>query len=328
MRRCLTQVGVAVAAMSFSFPALAQNAQNPPEQHCPPGSWFCAEVVVPGAQPAPRAPQRAAPPPPLAVEEPAEPEPAPPPPNVGVRRPHYGQPMGPPPVVMYQPPAQPPQVIILTPGYGYGYGYGYGHPVRQVPPPPAASRPQWRSEFGFNMRVEGVTLGHSTAGGVASGMGGVGMSLRYRPVPAFAFDLGIDLLAGNDYNGFQRTEVPISLSGMLYLNPRSRVQVYLQGGANFSRAQVRSDTPAPQLSVVDGGSQYGTTYMYFGGQGGGGFEFRLSRRVALNLDVLGFVRKRIGDTEHTPAEFTDPRTHQTTNTSGGALMRGGLTFWW
>ena len=89
MRRCLTQVGVAVAAMSFSFPALAQN----PPQNCPPGSWFCAEVVVPGAQPAPRAPQRAAPPP-LAVEEPAEPEPAPPPPNVGVRRPHYGQPMG------------------------------------------------------------------------------------------------------------------------------------------------------------------------------------------------------------------------------------------
>jgi hypothetical protein len=262
------------------------------------------------------------------MEEPAEPEPAAPP----VRRPRYAQPAGPP-VVVYQPmapaPAQPPQVIIITPGYGYGQGYGgYGRPVRPVPPPPSAAPPRWHSEFGLNLRVEGVALGHSAGGAFSSGMGGVGMSLRYRPVPHFAFDLGVDLLAGNDYNGFQRTEVPIALSGMFYLNPRSRVQVYLQGGANFSRAQVRSDIAAPQLSLVDGGSQYGATYTYFGGQGGGGFELRHSRRVALNHDALGFVRKRIGDTDSTPPEFIDPRSGRTTNTSGGALMRGGLTFWW
>ena len=333
MRRCLTQVGIAVAAMSFSLPALAQT--NP----CPPGAWFCADaqVVVPGAQAAQPAPRAVQPPPP-AEEEPAEPAaPAPAARRPRYAQPRYAQPAGPPPpVVVYQPyqplPAQPPQVIIVTPGYGpYGYGYGYGRPMRSVPPPPnAAVQPRWHSEFGLNLRVEGMTFGHGGNRGTSSGMGGVGMSLRYRPVPAFAFDLGVDLLAGNDYNGYQRTEVPISLSGMLYLNPRSRVQVYLQGGANFSRAQVRADANAnaPQLQPVDGGSQLGATYTYFGGQGGGGFEFRLSRRVALNLDAIGFVRKRIGDTDTTPPEFTDRRTDRTTNTSGGALFRGGLTFWW
>src|SRR5580704_15283531 len=89
-----------------------------------------------------------------------------------------------------------------------------------------------------------------------------------RPVPHFAFDLGVDLLAGTDYNGFQRTEVPVSLSGILYVNPRSRLQFYLMFGGNVSRAQVRSDLNAPQLAPVDGGSQFGATYTYAGGQGG------------------------------------------------------------
>ena len=320
MRRCLTHVGVAVAAMSFSLPAFAQGATA-----CPPGSWFCADaqVTIPGVQPAPPAP-RAVPQPPPPTEEPAEPAPPPP-----VRRPRYAQPAAPPPVVVYQPvpAAPPPQVIIVTPGgYGYGYGQGgYGRPVRPAPPPPPPAKPRWQSEFGLNLRVEGVALGHAGNSGSAVGMGGVGMSLRYRPVPAFAFDLGVDLLAGNDYHGLQRTEIPLSLSGMLYLNPRSRVQVYLQAGANYSHATVRSDESQPQLQRTDGGD-YGAKYSYIGGQGGGGLEFRLSRHVALNLDVIGFVRKRLGD-DPVP-EFTDPDTGRTTNTSGGALGRGGLTFWW
>src|SRR5262249_3061024 len=139
-------------------------------------------------------------------------------------------------------------------------------------------------------------------------------------------------------NGFQRTEVPVSLSGMLFVNPRSRVQFYLLGGGNISRAQVRSDGSSPNattlLHPVDGGSAYGETYTYVGGQGGRGFQLRLSRRVAANLDAIGFVRKRIGDIEQ--PEFVkqqvDPNsgatTVQATNVSGGAVFRGGLTFWW
>ena len=235
--------------------------------------------------------------------------------------------------MVYQPvpTAPPPQVIIITPGYGYGYRYA-------APPRPAApaqpAPPRWQSEFGLNLRVEGVALGKPSGAAFNAGLGGVGMSLRYRPTPHFAFDLGIDLLAGVDYNGFSRTEVPVSLGGMIFFNPKSRVQFYILGGANISRAQVRSDTPyaqgatsgTPLLNPVDGGAQYGATYTYFGGQGGGGLEFRLSRRVAIDLDVVGFVRERIGNTD-TP-EFVNPSTGQTTNVSGGAIGRGGLTFWW
>jgi hypothetical protein len=170
-----------------------------------------------------------------------------------------------------------------------------------------------------------LALGRPRGAAFSAGMGGVGMSLRYRPVPAFALDFGVDVLAGNDYNGFERTEVPVSMNGMLYLNPRSRVQVYLQGGMHISRAEVRSDMPSPLLNAVDG-SQYGATYTYFGGQGGGGFEFRLSRRIGLNLDAMGFIRKRIGEINQ--PEFYDPATGRTTNTSGGAVIRGGLTLWW
>jgi hypothetical protein len=325
MRRCLTPVVVA-AAMSFSLPALAD---------CPPGAWFCAEAEVapPAARPAPQvpqvapppaAPQRVAPPPP-ADEEPGPPPVVrrrPPPPPAGA--------YGPPPVVIYQPvPVGPPtQIIVVTPGYGYGYGYPYGRPRPPVaaPAPPPPPKPRWQSEFGLNLRVEGVALGKPAGSTVNAGLGGVGMSLRYRPVPHFAFDLGVDMLAGTDYNGFQRTEVPVSLSGILFVNPRSRVQLYLLGGGTISRAQVRSGVPAPQLGPVDGGSEYGATYTYAGGQGGGGFEFRLSRRVALDLDAVGFVRKRIDDGQ--APEFIDPKTGQTTNVSGGALIRGGINFWW
>jgi opacity protein-like surface antigen len=222
-------------------------------------------------------------------------------------------------------------VIVIMPGYGYGTGYGYPPPPayrRPMPPPaPVAPPPRWQSEWGFNLRVEGIPIGHTpNSPNGSAGLGGVGMSLRYRPVPAFAFDLGVDVLAGTDYNGFQRTEVPFSLNGILYLNPRSRVQVYLMGGGTISRAQVRSDFPAQQLQPVGDGGEYGATYTYAGGQGGGGFEFRLSRRVALDLDGLGFVRTRIGNIDQ--PEFIDHETGRTTNVSGGALIRGGLTFWW
>ena len=150
------------------------------------------------------------------------------------------------------------------------------------------------------------------------------MSLRYRPVPAFAFDLGADLLAGNDYNGFARTETPVSLSGLIYLNPQSRVQVYVEGGGHYSHAEVRSDEPSPLLHSV-GGWQYGASYNYLGGQAGGGLELRFGRRFSMNFDVLGFVRSRVGNL--TQAEFEDASGRKS-NTSGGALVRGGMTFWW
>jgi opacity protein-like surface antigen len=194
------------------------------------------------------------------------------------------------------------------------------------PPPPAPPPPKWHGDtkWGLNLRVEGMTFGHNEKAAQDSGMGGLGISLRYRPIPHFAFDLGVDVIGGTDYNGFQRTETPITLSGMINLNPRSPVQLYLLGGMNYSHAKVTSDFASPLLAGQSDGT-FQAEYTYFGGQGGAGLEFRVSRHVALNIDVVGFMRKRTDDGRI--PEFSDP-DKGTTNSSGGALLRGGLTFWW
>lgn len=324
MRRCLLNaLSVAVAA-TFTAPALAQD--------CPPGAWFCEEVSQPAAPEVEPEKEFEVGPPPPAVREP-------PPPPVHRRRgpkirfatPPPGRHHAPPPVVVYQPPppgGPPPQIVIVAPGAQRpATRVVVREEVQSVPLQPPAKR-RWHRRWGLNLRVEGATLGGEERGGSEdAGMGGLGMSLRFRPVPAFAFDAGIDVLSGTDWNGFQRTEMPISLSGMLFVNPKSRVQFYFLGGMHFSHAEVESDSFEP---LRDGGwdddDANTREYSYFGGQGGIGLEFRISRLVALNVDVLGFVRKRTD--EGGPAEFIDPVTGQTTNTSGGGLLRGGLTFWW
>ena len=40
------------------------------------------------------------------------------------------------------------------------------------------------------MRLEGIALGKSHGAAENAGMGGIGLSFRYRPIPAFAFDVG------------------------------------------------------------------------------------------------------------------------------------------
>jgi hypothetical protein len=313
-------LGLVTVAMSVSLPALAQSNPN-----CPPGAWFCEDADVP---PPPEAPTQAP-----AAPPPAEAAPTPPPPPARARRggvhieAHAGASVrigsdprpAPPPVVVYQPlpSAPPPQVVIVRPTHRVL--------VREVPPPPPrrAMRP---TRWGLNLRVEGITLGHQRGAAENSGMGGMGLSFRYRPVPAFAIDAGVDLMGGRDYNGFVRTEVPLSLSGLLYVNPRSRVQFYFTGGFDWSHAKVHSDYASPLLTTEFGSSGYSAEYDYFGGHGGIGLEFRLARHVALNIDALGFVRGRTDD--GVVPEFYDARTGRTTNTSGGGIFRGGITFWW
>lgn len=310
MRRCLTTALVALA-LSAPLTALAQDNPN-----CPPGAWFCEEAEVP-------APPEAAPaePPPAAPPRPRPPRASPPQrgATVVIPPPPPGR-SAPPPVVIYQPVpnAPPPQVVIIAPGY---YPAVQG-PVRPVPPPAKKRLRPWRAEFGLNLRLEGVAMGREVESTRedAGSMGGMGMSLRFRPVPAFAIDAGIDVIGGLDYNGFNRRELPLSLSGILYVNPRSRVQFYLTGGADWSHAEVESDEYSPLLP-----NGYSAEYSYFGGHGGIGLEFRLSRHIALDIDGLAFVR---GRTDDGPLpEFMDEHG-RTTNTSGGGLFRAGITFWW
>jgi len=178
-----------------------------------------------------------------------------------------------------------------------------------------------RNEWGLNLHVEGAAFGHSPTATHDSGMGGVGFGLRYKPVPAFGLEADVDFLGGRDYNGFRRDETAFSLNGLVFLNPKSRSQVYLIGGFGWSGAVVVDDSQGFDAPSRD--------YTYFGGQGGLGVEFRLGRHFALNLDALGFIRERIDSGANSPAtaEFHDAATGQTSNTSGGVLFRGGMTFY-
>jgi hypothetical protein len=212
--------------------------------------------------------------------------------------------------VVYQPP--PPVVIYQGPRY-----------VQAPPPPvyyyrPRPAQPK-RSEWGLNLRAEGAALGHSQSATHDSGMGGVGFGLRYKPIPAFGLEADVDFMGGRDYNGFQRDETAFTLNGMVFLNPKSRAQVYLLAGFGWSGAHVTDDSLGYTTQSND--------YAYFGGQGGIGLEFRIGRHFALNADALGFIRERIDQGADQTPEFYDPATGETSNTSAGVLFRGGMTFY-
>lgn len=318
MRPCST-LGLFAAVLCAPVVAFAQQSSQ-----CPPGAWFCEETPVERAPAA--AAERPKAPPPDADDAPGEARAAEPRRPLAVPYPQRRRPLATPPAVVYQPiPSVPPaHVVIVAPGYGLV------RPVPPPPPPPPRPRQISRSEWGVNMRIEGIALGRVSNSGYDSGMGGLGLSLRYRPVPHFALDLGTDLVGGTDYNGHQRIETPVSLSGILYVNPRSRTQFYLTGGTSWSHARVRDDAYDTMMyrGTLADSIGYQADYNYVGGHGGLGLEFRLSKHLALNLDMIGFMRSRVDRHASTSPEFVDPVTGRSTNTSGGGLFRGGLTIWW
>jgi hypothetical protein len=82
-----------------------------------------------------------------------------------------------------------------------------------------------------------------------------------------------------------------------------------------------NDTNAPSAP-----QPYYYSYSYFGGQAGIGVELRFSKLIALNVDLRGFVRTRTDALAASKPEFTNSQG-QTTNTSAGGLLTGGLTFY-
>ncbi|MEO6419859.1 MAG: outer membrane beta-barrel protein [Polyangiaceae bacterium] len=277
---------VSPATASAQGPAAAPAPQAAPAggANCPPGSWFCSDAQVAPAAP-PGAPLQ-----PLPGGAPAA--------QPGVT---YQQTPAPPPVVIYQP--GPPVMVVAA----------------EAPPPyrytrrPAARKSEW----GLNLHLEGATLGHGRTG-TESGMGGAGLGLRYRPVPAAAIEADLDFLGGRDYNGFRRAETAFTLNCLVFVNPKNRAQFYFLGGFGWSGAHATDDSGITAFE-----RQY--NYSYFGAQGGIGLEFRAAKHFALNFDALAFVRGRTDENAYYQPEFRDGT--RTSNTSGGALFRGGMTFY-
>jgi hypothetical protein len=146
-------------------------------------------------------------------------------------------------------------------------------------------------------------------------MGGFGAGLRFKPTRNFGVEGDLDFVGGHDYQGDSRNETAFTLNGLIFLNPKSILQVYLLAGFGWSSAHVVNDLQGLEAS-----------YGYFGGQAGIGLELRLSRVLAFNADFRGFVRGRTDSGAASQPEFTDSYG-RTTNTSGGGLFTGGMTLY-
>jgi hypothetical protein len=269
--------------------AVATLASAPALADCIPGTGICAGagVAVPGVQ---AGGQVVIGIPPFFGPAPAAPQAAPP---------------APPPMPRYAPEIQ----YAPAPSYGY-----------QPPPRYVAARPSFGgSALGIDVHAEGAALGGDRNHN-AAGLGGAGLALKYRATPHLALELGLDVVGGHDWNADKRVEVSGHLGGLVYLNPRSRVQVYLAGG--FVGDHASASPPSEGYTTLD---SQGLTYDHVGGYAGLGLEFYLTRRVSFHVDARGIVREKVGGSPG--PEFTDASTGKTTNTSGGVLGQAGMTFY-
>lgn len=259
-------------------------------EDCPDG-WFCEDNARP--EPQPTRPEGS----------PIQPGPV-------------GPPSGPGPA--YAPPSYPPPAGAPD--------YGDERIILDAPDNPPARRRHRRHyrEWGFNLHLEAALLGNKSERASDTSMAGVGFAFRYRPLPPLALEAGVDLLTGTDYQGYSRNEAALLLNALVFFNPHDVFQVYALAGLGVSGATV---TIAPRSGEAPF-QRHDEDYSYFGGQLGIGAEVRATRHIGIAADLLGFVRGRSDDLADSAPEFVDNRTHRATNTSGGGLLRVGVTFYW
>ena len=299
MSRCFVYV------LPFALVALLPAVSSAASENCPDG-WFCEPNAPPAAGPSERpAPTQ---PPPASPGAPSQPGGAPAYPTPGYAAPGYAEPG------------------YAEPGYPAQPGDLNAELSAEPPPPPdkrqaKRRRPRGFREWGLNLHLEGALLGHESERASNTGMGGLGVAFRYRLMPRLAFEAGVDLLTSDDRGDYRRREAALLLNALLYFNPRDVVQVYALGGFAFTGANVRTTPRAAEMF-----RQREQHYSYFGGQLGLGVEVRVTRRFAVAGDVIGFLR---GRTE----PYWDDRSHYVDDyrdriTSGGGLLRAGVTFYW
>lgn len=288
--RILSSVSLLIALVAVGAPALA-SAQV--DTRCRPDDLLCADAQIGPIEGHLRIGPGDAPPP-VVVETPPPPPVviAPPPPVVT-----------PPTVVVQAPPPPPTAVVVVAPP-----------PPRE--PPVVAVQTVRQRRVVYDL-VPTFDMGLHLDGGVMFsdriGMGGLNAALRIRPESHIGIDVGTGFWYGQDYNGYEHWEMPLQADLIVFFNPEHMFQVYgvIGGGMSFGNAS----------------SSHGSRdLMYAGGEAGLGAELRLSRFFALNLDVRGFIRQRVGDG---PPEFSQISggVLQTTDTSGGVYGTVGMTFY-
>ncbi|MFO0646632.1 MAG: hypothetical protein U0326_10370 [Polyangiales bacterium] len=235
----------------------------------------------------------------------------PPPPQQQVivvqQQPVYQQPV-------YVPPPPPPRRVIVTTVPTYTYT------TTQTVTYIGATRGRALGLGGF-----AAGLGFGSNGDGARGMGGVGATMRYRQHPVFATELSVAGMAGTDYNGDSRAEVPLTLSELIYFNPQNRFQVYGVIGFGASWASVTYGDASARARGVDTGS-----YTYVGGLAGLGVEWQLTPNFSIFGDARAFLRTRVDPNARDNPEFSrvnaDGRT-ETSNVSTGVIGQLGGIFY-
>ena len=110
-------------------------------------------------------------------------------------------------------------------------------------------------------------------------LGGAGAHLRYRDY-RWGVELAADVTGSRLLDGgVRRFSVPVQASGLLYLIPRGRFNLFLLGGVRVVATRLRFDLPNLKTEQ---------TFAEFGLQGGVGAELLLSRWVALTGDVRAY----------------------------------------
>jgi hypothetical protein len=294
-------IGLAAAILAPSFRAEAQ---------CRPDDLFCAELRIGPADPPPPPVIVQPPPPPVIVQPPpviVQPPPPPVQPPIVIVRP---QPVAPPPpqVIFVRPPPQPQPVVVQM----------QRRRVTTYSLVPAF-------DYGLHINLAGLMTENV-------GMGGVQMAFRLRPVEHIGIDIGAGLFGGESWNygtrsgsglvspgvanGGERWEVPVTANVLFFFNPQHRFQVYALVGIGVSWAQQEIGRSTRELA-------------YAGGEVGLGFEWRIGRHFALNVDARGFLRQHVGGSDERP-EFqrvTSSGEVQSTDLSGGFYGTLGMTFY-
>ena len=169
----------------------------------------------------------------------------------------------------------------------------YRAPAPPPPPPPARARAAAPSEddgflLGIGIRVSGIAFeGHKLHLSDIENpvMGGVGVHFRSRFARHWGLELAVDYLRGGDESDFVQWTVPVSLSGMFYLLPDSRINPYaLAGiGAHFTTLEYQ-------------GGDFTHSSIEIAGILGAGLQVRISRSFALHADLrFMFVYKNLSE---------------------------------
>jgi hypothetical protein len=100
------------------------------------------------------------------------------------------------------------------------------------------------------------------------------------------------------------------------------VRAYVFGGFGLSSAQVRVSNNSTF------GPAYNDTYTYIGLDAGLWAEVRVTPRIGIHVDLMGFIRSRTDADRSSRPEFVDAATGRSTDTSGAGLLRLGVAFYW